>query len=292
MLILLTLIGCTDLMSHLDDTGVDTGIDGDLEARIQAWCIDETCTQVGLYGGESAGIITHFTWTVDGTELTSGATETILDMSTAGDLLDAVLTVEDGSGNTSQANMLVMNLGTEASEAEEIQAIVVMPPPVSCSSAIPVVSIGGCVSNLKGLHFEAWDHTDPTSGSTSLRQDGIIDFEFANGGSLQTVGFADAAAWYLTANHPTVSLHNISPSQYVIGAANFPPHVVDPIIGNPAPGSTIYTQHVSFWFIAQSYGTNLRVRHTLPNGKGSSSPFLLQASCTNDSPSFRVLPAN
>jgi hypothetical protein len=293
-LTLLTLLGC-DLGFIDDDTTstdtADTGA-GDVEALIQVWCVNENCSQVGLYGGESLGNIVSYTWAVDGNELASGPTETstVLDMSgEVGNLLDATLTVEDSDGATSEAHMLVGNLGTQ--EAETIQAIVVMPPPISCGSAIPVVSIGGCVSNLKGLHFEAWDH-DPTGTSTSLRQDGVIDFAFASGGSLTNVGFAEAAAWYLTANHPVVMLHNIDPVQYVIGAQDFPPSVVDPIIGQPAPSPTIYTQHVSFWFTARTDGTDVRFRHTLSDGTSSSNTHMLQANCSSGTLSFSIAPAN
>ena len=292
MLPLLAMLGC-DLIHKggATDTGdtADTAAASVLEARIQAWCTDETCNMVGFYGGASAGTITNYIWTVDGLEVATGATETstTIDMSTeVGNMLTVELTIEDGSGSNA-ASMLVSNVGMETES--EISAIIVMPPPSSCASSIPVISLGSCVTGIKGLHFQAFDH-NVAQGAPVIRQNGTTDFEIANGGSLTTPGFASAAAWFLNTTQG-VTLYNLNTTQYIIGAADFPPHVIDAVIGSSAPAGTVFTPHFTFWFTAGNEGTDVRFRHTLFNGEISNAVHQLVATCNAGNLSFNIDPS-
>lgn len=298
MLTMLTLIGCTDL-GFFDDTGGDdtgdTGSPAAVEALIQVWCDDAECSQVGLYGGESLGNIVNYKWEIDGNEITSGATETstVIDMSAeAGNILEAKLTVEDAGGNTSDLQMLVGNLGA-TSTIDPIQAIVVMPPPSACGNPTPIVSIGGCVSNLRSLTAQAWDYT-AGNPNPSLRNNGMFVFEFTGTGMFTDYGFIQHAAWYQTSSGQ-VEFYKMDPTQYAIAGASFTAHVVDPIIGNPAPPPSTYTPHLSVWADVATDGTDFLFVHTPIDSKEPvPAPYLLHSSCNtkNNVLFFETRPAN
>ena len=296
MLTMLTMLGCTDL-GFFDDTGEvdDTGPTASAEALMQVWCDDTECSQIGLYGGESLGNIVNYTWAIDGNEIVSGATETstIIDMSAeVGNLIEATLTVEDAGGSTDDIQMLIGNLGS-ASTTPAIQAIVVMPPPSACGSLTPIVSIGGCVTNLRGLTAQAWDYSAGNS-SSSLRNNGMFEFDFTGTGMFTNYGFIQHAAWFQLSSGQ-VEFYKMDPVQYAIAGASFTAHIIDPIIGTPVPPPSILTPHLSVWTDVADDGTDFIFTHTpLDSKEPVPTPFLLHSNCNtnNNTLVFDIRPVN
>ncbi len=292
-MIFLNLLGCIGAVGN--DTGdtatVGTGLA--FEARMHVWCTTGDCSKIGLFGGASGDDVVDYFWIVDGLERDSGVDNITIDLTgNTGRLTLAELTVTNGDGDTSHTSMYLAPLTTTVDAIEVISAVVVMPPPVACSAAIPVASIGGCMQNVQNLRYGAFDYD--SYGALSQRG-GWLDFEPPTG-TLTSSSFVDYAAWYQASNNNgNVNFLGINASQYQVGAPIYKPYAMDPVLQQVPnlvlPGGSQLQDHFTFWFTAQSYGTELQIQHLDGDGKEVAANDKIVATCSSDDTlSFTMVP--
>ena len=90
------------------DTGDTAGLS--FEARIQTYCLDTDCGEVGLYGGASGSDVVSYAWTARGNPLASTTEDAEVTVLEPGEIVDVTLTVTDSIGATSTAMVHVSRL--------------------------------------------------------------------------------------------------------------------------------------------------------------------------------------